>query len=484
MGHVYRSYKKKRNAETGCLEFVRDAKGRKITHPAWRYTYTDRFGKRRAATGTTTKKATEDLMEEKEVFERKIRTGERDAPKASDKLRKYEPTVDEYLEFLGTPGAGRGGFACDPRHISHRGSHLSWWGVRLKLKAIQDIDQAKAQKALQDLHKIRAHKTVEHYRESVCAFCDWLVKQGYLSADPLADLKPTRAKPKNPNRLLTSKELGRLLEVAPYPRNLLYRVALSTGFRLNELRALKVRNLDPFGPCLSLPAEFAKNRNDATQPIPRELANELDTWTRGRDNDADAPLLHVPKRAGAWNNFEGDLEKAGIVKKITGQGKATFHSLRVCYIQAVVQSGADLKTIMALARHSSAQMSLETYAKEDQGAMREAAERAAEATEERILNEYRAKSVAVGSATSITTRPAQTGYIHSVGKSGSGSSPGRVTNSNLQDSGNTPPTLRQSQNNEKGADADLRKADAVSIQASGNEMNRSRAEPLRRIFGR
>jgi len=72
-------------------------------------------------------------------------------------------------------------------------------------------------------------------------------------------------------------------------------------------------------------------------------------------------------------NFRRDCAKAGI-KRITREGKATFHSFRVNFINAVVESGSDLKTIMTLARHGSAQMSLETYAKPNPKRLRAAVE--------------------------------------------------------------------------------------------------------------
>ena len=52
------------------------------------------------------------------------------------------------------------------------------------------------------------------------------------------------------------------------------------------------------------------------------------------------------------------------------------------YINAVVESGGDLKTIMTLARHGSAQMSMETYAKPKPERLRAAVE--AEGLEEAI----------------------------------------------------------------------------------------------------
>ena len=72
-------------------------------------------------------------------------------------------------------------------------------------------------------------------------------------------------------------------------------------------------------------------------------------------------------------DFVRDLARAGI-KRVTEDGKATFHSLRKCYIRAVAESGTDLKTIMTLARHGFAQMSMEVYAQPNPGRLKDVAQ--------------------------------------------------------------------------------------------------------------
>jgi len=84
-------------------------------------------------------------------------------------------------------------------------------------------------------------------------------------------------------------------------------------------------------------------------------------------------LLRMPRKETANENYQRDCAKAGI-RRVTSEGKATFHSFRVNYINAVVESGSDLKTIMTLARHGSAQMSMEVYAKPEPERLRSAAE--------------------------------------------------------------------------------------------------------------
>jgi hypothetical protein len=206
-------------------------------------------------------------------------------------------------------------------------------------------------------------------------------------------MAPFDCTPKTPHRALTDEEVKALLAFAPPDRALWYRVALATGYRQGELRALGVRNLDPFGPSLPLAAEFCKNRQDARQPITRELADELAALVAGKGPDDS--LLAMPPKTSMTECFKEDFGKAGTKRK-TAEGKATFHSLRVNYINAVVQSGADLKTIMTLARHSSATMSMQTYAKPDANRLRRAAEAVGKALKHAAKDPVLAPRVAVG----------------------------------------------------------------------------------------
>jgi len=59
-----------------------------------------------------------------------------------------------------------------------------------------------------------------------------------------------------------------------------------------------------------------------------------------------------------------DLEAAGIPYE-TEAGFADFHSLRGTYISALVRSGASIKTVQTLARHSNPALTLARYAKTD-----------------------------------------------------------------------------------------------------------------------
>ncbi len=57
-----------------------------------------------------------------------------------------------------------------------------------------------------------------------------------------------------------------------------------------------------------------------------------------------------------------DLESAGIAYE-TPEGVADFHSLRGYYVSSLVQSGASIKAVQTLARHSTPVTTLTHYAK-------------------------------------------------------------------------------------------------------------------------
>ena len=132
------------------------------------------------------------------------------------------------------------------------------------------------------------------------------------------------------------------------------------------------------------------------------LAEDLREAAEGKGPEE--PLLHVPSPWSVSSNFRRDCAKARIIRG-KKEGKATFHSLRVNYINSVVESGSDLKTIMTLARHGSAQMSMEVYAKAKTEHLRDAAEAASERLERAISAEscHTCVKQAVGAETEVPT---------------------------------------------------------------------------------
>ena len=117
-------------------------------------------------------------------------------------------------------------------------------------------------------------------------------------------------------------------------------------------------HLDTLRGGLSLDADFTKNRKSAFQPLPASLVQELETLVTNRP--ADAPLLavpHIPSEAIAEDYGTAEIERKNLA------GRADFHSLRVTFVSLVLEHGASAKEAMTLARHSTANLTMNTYAK-------------------------------------------------------------------------------------------------------------------------
>jgi integrase len=363
--------------ESGVVALAERAGVAPVYHENWRYQFVDHTGRKHTATGTSTEAATEKKAKRKQLIEDEIRDGLRPVPKPTDAPRFWDETVAEYLEWGKRRGGKRKGFGWSSAHLLNRTVHLAWWKERLRATYLHDVCFPDVDKALVELARNHSAKTLQDYAGAVKAFMAWCARRRMLDQNPLADLKSEKIESEH-YRLLSSEELARLLEVAPPERGLLYRVALATGYRQGELRALRVSSLDRFGPALCLPAKATKDRKKARQFISPELCAELQALCAGKE--AEESLLHVSEKKTCWLNFERDRNAARIPKKIAGQeARATFHSLRECFIQAVVESGADVKTVMEVARHSAATMSFQTYAKPNPARMQEAARAAARA---------------------------------------------------------------------------------------------------------
>jgi integrase len=157
---------------------------------------------------------------------------------------------------------------------------------------------------------------------------------------------------------LTDKEEKALLKAAPPERRLIYETALLTGLRANELRNLTVADVN-FDLCqLHLKAEWTKNRQAGTQPLPKSLLPKLKKQVEGKDeNDL---LFNMPTHTG--RAFSKDREKAG-VRKETPDGTADFHALRVTFVTNLIENGASAKEAQTLARHSTPDITMNTYAR-------------------------------------------------------------------------------------------------------------------------
>ncbi len=72
-----------------------------------------------------------------------------------------------------------------------------------------------------------------------------------------------------------------------------------------------------------------------------------------------------------------DLNRAEI-HKITSEGKIDFHACRTAYITFVIESGASVKEVQELARHSTPNLTMNTYARTRNDRLAQIAEKVGE----------------------------------------------------------------------------------------------------------
>jgi hypothetical protein len=142
---------------------------------------------------------------------------------------------------------------------------------------------------------------------------------------------------------------------------LVYKMAILTGLRLNELRTLRVADLS-FGdvPFVALRSANEKNRKGSTTPLREDLADDLRKWIAGKGHDE--PVFDVP--SGLLRILNRDLVAAGI-DKIDDRGQRVhLHALRHSTASHLSAVGVSPRTAQSVMRHSDIALTMRTYTDE------------------------------------------------------------------------------------------------------------------------
>ncbi|MFO0939803.1 MAG: site-specific integrase [Pirellulales bacterium] len=176
---------------------------------------------------------------------------------------------------------------------------------------------------------------------------------------PLEDARTVRRGPNKGKQTidLSAERIAKLTRIGQ-ERALIYKTAILTGLRLNELRTLDVGNLS-FGdvPFVRLDASKEKNRKGSTLPLRSDLAAELKEWTKGKPNAS--KVFTVP--TGLLRILNRDLSLAGIPKRDADGTIVHIHSLRHSFGTHLSKAGVAPRTAQGLMRHSRIELTMNTY---------------------------------------------------------------------------------------------------------------------------
>jgi len=178
--------------------------------------------------------------------------------------------------------------------------------------------------------------TANYYLKAFQHFARWMVDDRRAGTSPVAHLKAVEVKKRDVcrrRRALGPNEVRRLLEAAiasetgfrltGYQRSMIYRLAVESGLRANEIRRLTVADFD-FNNCtVTVQDHTAKNRREKTLSLKPDTAAEIKAMLMNKLPAAQA--FNVPGKP--IDMLRSDLEAAGIAYVDDAGRYCDFHSL-------------------------------------------------------------------------------------------------------------------------------------------------------------
>jgi integrase len=361
-------------------------KGRRRYYIAYR----DAFGIRQTkSSGTSDRQAAERIANKLEAEQALRREGVIDV-RLEAQVREAAKPIKGVIEAFWNSLAATGK---DEKYVSGKVKYIELIVKDCGAGCLQDINADGVNAFLNRLRsKGMGERTVGAYVQAIKQLTRWAIKTGKLAVDPLASVSKPQADidPKRIRDYLTHEEwtwLDTITRRSPtrfgmtgQERAVLYSLAIQTGLRVGECRALtrgklQLNEADPYVVAL---ARDTKNKKPARQYIKTELAKELDALV-GLKN-AGALVFAIPHKAAdmlredladaraAWlktirkASDRVEAEGTDFLLDVDSQGHVLdFHALRHTCATWLIQSGADVKTVQSIMRHSDIKLTLQTY---------------------------------------------------------------------------------------------------------------------------
>ncbi len=304
--------------------------------------------------------------------------------------------VDQYRASLKTK-------ALNPVYVNNVASRVRVLIEAMEVSKLKHITAAALGRGLDKLRtegvegRQLSDQTISHYQTAMRQFTKWLKRSHLIEIDPLADTKGLGVAEKvHSRRVPTPLEVSLLVNYVRdqrrgrflmdgRARGVLYLMAMSTGYRVGELRSVRRSWIDFKARLLKVPGEFTKNGKDAIQPLPAWLTDELAFWSMEADllwpemPNALTHMLRADQSAAreAWIKAASDdhaeverRQKSDTLLYRTDSGVFDFHAFRHFYVTTIGRSGATVKDTQTLARHSTPMLTLGVYSHSEAEALR------------------------------------------------------------------------------------------------------------------
>ncbi len=259
----------------------------------WYYRYVDADGVKQSVKGCSNERATWDMAHAAEAEAAKIRAGLIDPKDLAMRQHDARPLANHIRDWHAFMLAKES----TAQHADLSRNRVTRVMELAKVDRISLMSPSKVQAALKAIRDTKVSlRSIHHYTRAVKAFSRWLWRDGRAREYTLAHLTSPNPETdrRRVRRALDADELRRILDAAERgpvvlkvlgpDRAMLYRLAMATGFRANELRTLtpEAFDLDGDPPTVTAKAAYSKRRRKDVQPIQSAMADALRPWLAAR----------------------------------------------------------------------------------------------------------------------------------------------------------------------------------------------------------
>ena len=186
-------------------------------------------------------------------------------------------------------------------------------------------------------------------------FCRWLREKGAVDRDLFAERKAPK-EPRSVPRNLSAEQVAALLSVSDDRERVTAIVMLQTGIRRGEMARLCVEDID-FVNRMAL--VHGKGGHEDMVPLPDQAVTELERWLFSQGITS-GPVLRSRTNpdAGLTPATVGDLLSSALYRagvKRCGWDRVSGHSLRHTAASDMLRSGAHVRDVQRILRHTSLQ---------------------------------------------------------------------------------------------------------------------------------
>ncbi len=290
---------------------------------------------------------------------------------AGKPLREH---VSDWVESLRGKGVTPQRAAVAEYRLGRLMAHASFWSEltsEVIRNFLRELRQPK-KNSDGDIEPGASASTHNGYVQLIRQFCQWMVREGRATHSPALSLPMLNVKldRRHVRRPFSVDELRTLLAatnvgperygMAGFERAMMYRLAVETGLRSGEIRALTQRHFDLGNkPNICLPGEFTKNGEDADIELRRDTAFLLKEFLAGKLPTASA--FNMPPRWNIIDILKADLKAAGIPYADDMGRVLDFHSFRHTCGAWLAVAGSHPKVIQSILRHSDIRLTMDTY---------------------------------------------------------------------------------------------------------------------------